>query len=746
MKKLTSGFVILCLCATQAHGQVATDTAKMNGYLSEITVIGAGSKRDIQQMPEVVGTAIYAGKKSSLVVLDNVQGNIVTNNMRQVLAKVPGIHIWESDASNIQIGVSARGLSPNRSWEFNVRQNGYDISADPYGYPEAYYNPQLQAVQRIQVVRGAGALQYGPQFGGMINYILRDGSDVRKPFQFETHQTVGSYGLFNTFNAIGGNTDKVHYYAFFDHRNGNGWRENSAYRTNTGFATVNFKVNNRLKIGAEVMIYDMLSQQPGGLNDSMFAQNAQKSYRSRNWFSTPWTTAALNAEYKINASSKLTVMASGMMGNRSSVGYMGRINNPDTINPQTLQHNPREVAKDEYRNYSLEARCITDYAMLGMKNTLSVGVRGFMGNTGRWQRGIGTTGSDYDMSITNDKFPTQLEFNTSSYAVFAENIFRLSDKLYLIPGIRYENISTTVNGRTGFASNGVEIRILDETRNRSMLLAGVGAEYHLGNTEIYGNMTQNYRPMLFSDLSAAPTTDIIDPNMKDASGYNIDLGYRGTVADYLFFDVSGFYLKYTNRLGTLAQFGSDGSTVYNFKTNVGNSTSTGVEALIQFDPVRAFYKNSKFGGINMFASYGYTNAVYDDFTVRTYNNATGTMVESNLKGNKVENAPEHILRTGITYSLKGISLTYQYSYVSEAFSNSSNTRKPTVDGTAGLIPAYGVSDLTLSYQFTRNVNLKAGVNNLTDERYFTRRAGGYPGPGLLPADGRTFFLTVGAKI
>ncbi len=54
--------------------------------------------------------------------------------MRQVLAKVPGIYILESDGSCIQVGIAIRGLSPNRSRDFNVRQNGYDISADPFGY------------------------------------------------------------------------------------------------------------------------------------------------------------------------------------------------------------------------------------------------------------------------------------------------------------------------------------------------------------------------------------------------------------------------------------------------------------------------------------------------------------------------------------------------------------------------------------------------------------------------------------
>jgi Fe(3+) dicitrate transport protein len=44
------------------------------------------------------------------------------------------------------------------------------------------------------------------------------------------------------------------------------------------------------------------------------------------------------------------------------------------------------------------------------------------------------------------------------------------------------------------------------------------------------------------------------------------------------------------------------------------------------------------------------------------------------------------------------------------------------------------------------LNIKAGINNMADVRYFTRRAGGYPGPGALPADGRNFFVSIGAKL
>ena len=148
----------LCGIIGIVKSQSLNDTSKNHiEYLAEISLVGQQNKRDVLPSPEIVGTKINAGKKNAVIVLDNLNTIVVNNNMRQILAKVPGMHIWESDGSGIQIGISTRGLSPNRSWEFNIRQNSADIAADPYGYPEAYYNPPMQAIQRIQIIKGAGA-------------------------------------------------------------------------------------------------------------------------------------------------------------------------------------------------------------------------------------------------------------------------------------------------------------------------------------------------------------------------------------------------------------------------------------------------------------------------------------------------------------------------------------------------------------------------------------------------------------
>ena len=698
--------------------------------LPEVTLVGRGSKNDYQQMPEIVGTNIYAGKKNALIVLDNVKGNVVTNTMRQVLAKIPGIHIWESDPSGIQIGIAARGLSPNRSWEFNTRQNGYDIAADPFGYPEAYYNPQLQAVQRIEVVRGQGALQYGPQFGGLVNYILRNGSEIDKPFQFETQQTIGSKALFNSYNAIGGKTEKINYYTFFDHRNGDGWRQNSRYYTNAGFGTITYKFTQKFSLTAEMMYQHIRSQQPGGLPDSLLYADAQKSFRNRNWFDVSWTTPALIADYIFNEHTRWNTKLFATIGNRNSVGFTQSITIKDTVNSSTKDYNNRVLNADKYRNYGLESRMITDYTLGKKKHTLSAGIRLYTGTTTRLADGKGTTGSDYDMAVTG-RYPRDVTFTSNNVAAFAENIFRVGKKLLIIPGIRFEWLEGSAKGRYGFASTGADIKLQEVKRSRSFLLAGLGTEFHITKqTELYGNFSQAYRPIQFANLQAPPTTDIVDPNLKDAKGYNIDLGYRGRIQNYLQFDISCFYLQYNNRVGTITTTG----TAYRLITNIGNSTSKGFEGYAEFDIARAFTKNNK-AQFSIFASYAYTNATY-----------SADHKDAQTKGKKVENAPLNILRTGISGGFNNFLLTAQLSYVDKTYSDANNTLHSTVNGQTGQIPSYLITDLSVNYKLTKNYIMKAGINNLFDKRYFTRRAGGYPGPGALPADGRTIFISVGAKI
>jgi len=472
------------------------------------------------------------------------------------------------------------------------------------------------------------------------------------------------------------------------------------------------------------------SQQAGGLTDVQIKQDAKQSFRNRNWFDITWMTPAIILQYDINEHSRWNTKIYGTIGDRNSVGFLQSINIKDSINAATNQFNNRIVNLDKYRNYGIESRIISDYAIGKFKNTIAGGVRLYKGNTDRLADGIGSTGANYDITIKGT-YPKDVSFASSNAAGFIENIFKFSDKLYLIPGIRYEWLEGSAAGRNGLNSNGIAINLQNITRSRNFILAGVGSEYHITkSTELYSNLSQAYRPIQFANLQAPPTTDVVDPDLKDAKGYNFDFGYRGKVKNYIQFDISGFYLKYNNRVGTITTSGTN----YRLITNVGASISQGIESYIEFNPVRAF-SNSTTTDVILFSSYAYTNATY-----------SSDHKDASTKGKKVENAPTDIFRGGISYGYKNFLLTAQLSFVGASFSDANNTIAASANGNTGRIPSYSITDLTGSYKFSKMLQLKAGINNVLDKRYFTRRAGGYPGPGALPADGRSLFISIGAKL
>ncbi len=707
------------------------DTVK-TVHLDEVIIQNPNSPGGMERMPDVKDNVIYAGKKTEVILLDKINADLSTNNTRQVFAKVPGVSVWENDGSGIQVGIATRGLSPNRSWEFNVRQNGYDISSEVFGYPESYYNPPMEALQKIEVVRGAASLQYGPQFGGLLNYQIKKGNP-NKPLAVETQQTLGSYGLFNSYNAVGGTIKKFSYYGFFHYRTADGWRQNSRYMSNTGYIAANYQFTKKINVGIEYTKADYKSQQPGGLTDKQYVENIRQSSRERNWFGAPWNVGSITLKYAISPSVNLQVKSFVTIAERNSVGYVQSILFKDSINPTTLAYAPRQVDRDVYKNYGAEARISFRYSLLGKESTLSAGLRGYRGHTKREQLGKGTTGNDFDLSLTTASYGRSLNFETTNYAVFAENLFQIGKRLKIVPGIRLDYIENQGDGYINTTAAGL---VNFDKRTRQILLYGIGGEFLVTrSTSVYGNYSLAYRPVTFSEQTPSATTEVIDPNLKDASGFNADLGYRGSLRDFLNFDIGVFYLHYDNRIGVITQNGAP------FKTNIGTSVSKGVESYIELDVLKIFTDYATFGSISLFAS----NSLIDANYVSWRNPAIENDPEKSIKNKRVENAPRYIHRFGATYSLKGFSATVQWSSVGDVYTDAANTETPNASATVGKLSGYQVLDASLSYKFKKRYLVKAGVNNITDEAYATRRAGGYPGPGILPGNGRTTFVSLGAS-
>ncbi|WP_414693310.1 TonB-dependent receptor plug domain-containing protein, partial [Ohtaekwangia sp.] len=183
-----------------AKAQVDSTKAKQ---LKEVTI--HGNRLDVERLPATHGTFLIGGIKNEVINVQNMNVNIAEKTPRQIFSKVPGIFVYDMDGSGNQMNISTRGLDPHRGWEYNIRKNGIITNSDMYGYPASHYSMPIEAVDRIEIVRGTGSLQYGAQFGGMLNYVSKQPDSVRN-ITFESINSVGSFGMMSTYNAIGGTT------------------------------------------------------------------------------------------------------------------------------------------------------------------------------------------------------------------------------------------------------------------------------------------------------------------------------------------------------------------------------------------------------------------------------------------------------------------------------------------------------------------------------------------------------------
>lgn len=713
---------VLAMCATDVVAQrwmldsTKTRRDTLNLPVIEVKDVADDDRFMITHAPDVQVGMINVGKKTEVVRMATVIGNTAVNNPRQALIGIAGLNMFENDVTGVNMSIGGRGLNPNRNIHFVTRQNGYDISADPYGYPEAYYTPPLEAVSRIDVVRGAGALRYGSQFGGTINFVMADGVRDRA-IAGDVSLTGGGYGFAGLFARVGGTVENTNYVAFVNARHSDGWRANSRLDQYTAYAAVTTRVSESVRLRADYTHMYYEARQPGGLTDEQFARDPSISLRDRNWFRLDWNVASLTADWMINDATSLRSQFFGNLSFRRSVGMVASITIPDTGGVRT-------VNIDEYRNVGNETTLQHDFEVAGQKWSALTGIRLYAGSTVR-QQGNGTADSNANYAFTS---PGQLEgsdytFPTRNVAWFSEVVLRPFSRLSIVPGIRVESITTGSEGYYRLRDSSITTT---EERTRTVVLGGIGATYDLDNVQLTFNATQNYRAIWFSDLRITIPNYAVDPNIKDESGYTLEAGIRGQIGSILSWDVTGFLLRYNGRTGEIVQ--NINGTSVRVRTNVADATSRGVEALLDLSLTRLLTKSTEAPDIHLVFNGTLLDSRYD------------TPSDTSINGKFVEYAPSSIIRTGVQGTYKGFRGSFLVSHTAEQFTDAKNTLS-SANATAGKIPAYTVADVTLGYTYDR-YTLDVSCNNVFGASYFTRRSGSYPGPGILPAEPRNVFATL----
>ena len=709
---------------------------KQTKVLSEVIITGQKIREfELQRLNDVEGTSIYAGKKTEVILVDQSMANLASNNSRQIYSQISGLNIYQNDDAGIQLHIGGRGLDPNRTSNFNTRQNGYDISADVLGYPESYYTPPAEAIKNIQIIRGAASLQYGTQFGGLINFIMKD--PPNKKFEFITRNSLGSNLLFTNFTSVGGKNKKFSYFSYYNFKRGNGFRQNSRFNSNNFYIHFNYAISTKTSISSEISYIKYLAKQAGGLSDRMFNTDPYQSNRSRNWFYLNWLLYNFKLKHKFSDKSSFLFNFFGLKADRNSIGF--RTNRVDQIDPIE----ERDLIKGSFNNFGFEARYLKNYELLKKNSFFVLGIKFYKSKTLSIQ-GPGSENSNADFNFYLDKYPNYQNqsnyiYPNENFAFFGENIFYVNDKLSVTPGFRFENIITRSDGSykqinlDGAGNVIYNNEVFEKRKNtRRFVLLGIGISYKLNSgIEFYGNVSQNYRSVTFADMSIINPSYSINPDITDEKGVSIDIGVRGNINKKISYEFTAFNLLYNDRIGFIQKEFNDGS-IKSERGNVGDASIYGIESIIDFDLNNLLINNQ-----NMSLNYFINTGIIDSKYTRSK--------ENGVVGKKVEFVPNVNIKTGIKYGIKNFLSNIQLTYLSSQYTDSSNATKGNMSGVIGEIPEYLLLDISFSFKYNK-VKAETGINNLLDQEYFTRRATGYPGPGIITSPPRNIYFTLEIRI
>ena len=739
-EKITLIFFTLNYSVYEGNFSFSEDTIRVNlsPLSKELMEVEINSRKqkifELKRLNNIVGTSIYAGKKNEVVLVNQSMANLASNNARQIYSQVAGLNIYQNDDAGLQLNIGGRGLDPNRTANFNTRQNGYDISADVLGYPESYYTPAAEGLEEVQIIRGAASLQYGTQFGGLVNFVMKKPNKQKKA-SIVSRNTLGSNQLYTNYSAVDGTIGKFSYLSFINYKRGNGFRPNSIFESTNTYSYLGYEVNKKLSISAEITYLDYLAQQAGGLTDIMFEADHLQSNRERNWFQVNWLLYNLNLSYILKNNNALTLNVFGLDASRYALGF--RTNRVSQIDSGS----ERDLIKGDFNNYGFETKVLSKYKIKNIQSNIVLGLK-FYKSSNSSEQGPGSSDFDANFDFDFENYPnynnqSQYLYPNLNIAFFGENLITVNKKLSITPGFRIEHIKTESKGYYKKINlDGAGNVILNNTiennnkRERAFILLGVGLSYK-SIVEFYANISQNYRSVTFADISIINPAYTINPEISDENGQTIDFGLRGDYKDFVSFDISSFGLFYNDRIGFIQKLYSDGS-VKSERGNVGDAFIYGLEALVDFNINKLTSNNSS----NIFNYYINASIINSEYVKSDKNG---------VEGNKVEFIPNVNIKTGLRIGYRNLTTNFQYSYLSKQFTDASNAVESNLSGVIGEIPSYNVLDFSAAYKF-KKFKLELGINNMLNNKYFTRRATGYPGPGIIPAPPLNIYSTLEIRI
>jgi Fe(3+) dicitrate transport protein len=595
-------------------------------------------------------------------------------------------------------------------------------------------------VERIEVIRAGAALQFGSQPGGAINFVMKMPRQDA-PFHFTTRNVFGSYDYYRNYTEADGTIGPIGYYFYYDHRQQEGFREaNSDYDLNGGSARLVWDVTNDSRFVLTLDAYDEEHGEPGGLRrreaenppNSVFVEDDRTaSTRFFDRFRLERYYATLEYQKMFSERTQLDIKAFGgyltRWSKRQRGGGFGTLPSGPDANTDSIQ------LRSDYTE-GLDARVRQDYDLFGDVSTFAGGIYFYHALQDRRDERGQTPDAEHG---------TLRNLNTGEIwdgAIFAENRFHFG-RLSIVPGMRLEFLQQSVDE---------EVNVSNPLHSQSdfnfVPLFGLGLDYVLvegeplvvppapvagskgteskkvvtpvvgpvgpPRVELYGTISQAYRPITYGELVPTGASSVVNGNLKEGEALQFEYGVRGKPFPYLNFDIGGFYFTFDDQVGEIILPNGFTST-----SNVGDARYIGFEAATELDVLALINGGSPspYGNLTL---YGNVTLLDAEFTSGPNN------------GNTPAYAPDYQVKTGVIYSYKDtFKVALLGTLVDDEFGDDG-------DSFEGFIPAYNVWDLTAEVKFWKGrAGVFAGIRNLFDEDYW----GEVREEGIMPALPRNYY-------
>ncbi|UXI04120.1 TonB-dependent receptor family protein [Photobacterium sp. TY1-4] len=680
---LLAGSVVLALNAQASEYQTTDEVMVITG-----SVIGTSSIEEVRD---------YPGNRTVLTQ-DDIKKS-ATLSIDGALQRVPGIKIQDETGTGVLPNISVRGLKASRSGHAQFLMDGVPMTLAPYGHTgQSIFPSTLSTLDRIDVVRGGAAVQYGPNnVGGVINLVTKPISQTWET-ELSNKLTVfegGDAPLNDFYLRTGGWVSD----SFAIQLEGN-FLTGESFREHTDTDVKNFQlktewlVDELQSVEAFVQRYDADTQMPGALSPADYQADRHQSTRPHDNFEGE--TTRWNVRYTRDISTlpfvDLAEAEILLFGHHAKRNFEWGFNSGDGhwadpgIASTHLRTSPRT-----FDVYGVEPK--VNFYVAGTRVSQN------------WIIGTRFVNEDIDYKLTQTAFadgttttPRDWNLKTDAWAAYISNEMGfLDDTLMVTPGLRYESIDMRFHDLGKSTS---------DDNNVSELLPGLTMAYHFTDEWVgYANGQRSLR---------APQIAYIRGKGEEGMelAWNYELGTRFTGEESTF-NIALYRIDFEDQL----QWNSGEQSF----DNIGETRHQGIEVEGSYSPVAL-------PELSLHLAYNYLDA---------------EQREGKFAGNQLPYTSKHQVIWDTTYDFRGYETTVSGLYFSDAFSDNANTADEDASGSTGRVPSYTVWNFNVGKDLFANdsgtLRANIAINNLFDKEYYFRGIDVSP-VGRYPAPGRSYSL------